>query len=404
MNLISVFKGIYRKNKILKKIFIESKNNYKNLNHNNKIYEDQFCTIKLKIWPYNCLSAFCLEFDDLSAKSKIWGDLEYGGDVTSELNKRFFILLDKFPFLKVTQFAVPNPWFYEIGNSNNYYKDKFLISNKKYQLFVEKILNKFISSNQVEVADHGYRHYQPNSSSKRKWIEFESCNKKEIVRLINKAKDEFKKIGLNVVGTRPPGWGLGINNAFVDAAKELEFSYISASNFTAGLNKKVYKTSNIYPSYFDGILNIPCNIGIDWSIPYLKKVISRILKYEGFISLHGHYVDSYTISNGLTEENHKNVMNIIDHLQGSYGNRIWFANYKNIAQYWIAKNDLKINLYYNDNKLYANITNNSKYDLNGLTVEINKSRKYLNTPENKIKLITTNIESKKNKIIKIDIK
>lgn len=363
-------KDIFSAANLTKKIFNEEMKFIDLTTHNHNILDCQSTRLEMSFWPHDYLAAFSLDFDDLSPKTFLNDDFDYGGDFCSRMNNDFLKILGDFPYLRVTHFMIPNSSFKGIGNSNEHYGDNFLISNIEYQDYIFNIKEKFLRYGSVEIACHGFRHFQEKKRSMLQWSEFEFSEKEEIEEELMKAKKVFKNIGIEVCGVRPPGWGLGKNFAFVPAAKNVGFEYIAASNFEAGLNRHRKIVSNIIPNCINDIVNIPCTVGINWPIRTVKKIIEKMIKMRGLISLHGHYVDSDLVGNGLTIANVKNIRDCLEYLNQNYKGKIWYATMKEIANFWIAKLDLLKKYTIGENKIYISLHNKSSFNLCGLTLKI----------------------------------
>ena len=101
------------------------------------------------------------------------------------------------------------------------------------------------------------------------------------------------------------------------------------------MNNFNQRVSNIYPEFFNGILNIPANISIHQSLSEAKPIIDKIIQMNGLITLRGHYVlGTYDLSNGIDRNTLKNMSDIISYIMTNYKGKVWFATLKEVAKWW----------------------------------------------------------------------
>ena len=289
------------------------------------------------VWPGGARAAFNLQFDDFCGHSKKNSAYDYGGSCGEGIHIPFDDLLARYPFLKVTLFAIPNArfqnregLFYGVEKSET----KFDLSQPQFSNLVSWINGK---SNQVEIACHGYQHVQQKTKLFLAPAEFEFDTEKEAQDKIEKALSIFQKIKIPIHGFRAPMWGIGYNRyfEFLQALQKFRFAYVALSSPLSGLNWDKKRVSNIYPSVYEGFLNIPQNISLSWDIERIKKNIDRIIEYRGVITVMGHYNKQYDwMNDGIGEESIEKINRIVEYLQESYAGHIYFATLSDIARVW----------------------------------------------------------------------
>ncbi|MCX5781729.1 MAG: glycosyltransferase [Elusimicrobia bacterium] len=203
----------------------------------------------------------------LGGDEKEWEKLSDG----SWANKNLIKLLEK--DVKVTLFTVPSMF----NKGKNWSITDFPDWIKLIKSYGDKI----------EIACHGYDHYNPKSKTQMK--EFDNTDYELTREKMSKALAIFKQAGFEVKGIRPPGWGLGKNNCLIEVSKELGLHYGSFASLNDGLNRYIKRVSNIYAMEFNGILNIPQNIGVNDK--NIENTIKTIVDAGGNISIKMHYGD-----------------------------------------------------------------------------------------------------------------
>lgn len=340
-------------------------------------YKSQEVELEINLWPGDYKAAFNLNFDDFAPRTEKSGDFDYGGKPREGINALFVQLLKMNPQLKATLFTIPNSSFRALGKTDSSYKNKFLISKPKYQKWTNWIHSELVGKGQVEIAAHGYRHFQDKVKSSLQWSEFEYAKEPEIIASLTKAQKTFAAVEIEVFGLRPPGWGLGKDFAVIGATKKLGFEYGALSTPNDGLNEGQKRVSNIFPVYYKNLLNFPDNIGIDEPLTSKKSVLDKIIIKNGLISMKGHYTNNPQIGNRIDRKNIKNTQEYLDYLERKYPDKIWFATIKEIADFWIAKKELKIKTLPAGTGLKISLLNNSPYDLRQLSIRLLKYRNAL---------------------------
>jgi len=180
---------------------------------------------------------------------------------------------------------------------------------------------------------------------------------------------------------RPPGWGMGQDLALIGALKKLKFEYCASSSLNDGLNYGEKRVSNIYPMFHQGILNLPQNMGIDEILTHTSSLADEIISKEGLISLKGHYTDNPRLGNEISGENIGRITALLDYLNRKYPNEIWYATMQKIADFWIAKDRLEIQVNKGHATVRVSLYNKSTYDLNRLVFDFTNN-KYILVKEN----------------------
>ena len=338
-------------------------------------------TIKIHTWSNNYKAGFNLNFDDFCPKTEENNDFDFGGDPNRGINKTFIELLKKYPYLKVTLFLIPNCGFIGNGRSNESYDDMFLISKSEYNSWVSWIHRSLLDSGQIEIADHGYSHFQSDVKDRLQCVEYEYASEEKIIESLNKALNIFDNVNIPIHGMRPPGWGMGQDLALIGALKKLKFEYCASSSLNDGLNYGEKRVSNIYPMFHQGILNLPQNMGIDEILTHTSSLADEIISKEGLISLKGHYTDNPRLGNEISGENIGRNTALLDYLNRKYANEIWYATMQKIADFWIAKDRLEIQVNKGHATVRVSLYNKSTYDLNRLVFDFTNN-KYILVKEN----------------------
>jgi len=320
--------------------------------------------IKIENWPYNLKAAFCLNFDDLSPF--YFAGYDFGGNLKGDLIKQQEYLLNH-SNIKITHFVVPKSnFFLPISNKThkiiNFRTNKFALNNEKNLDWLNYFRN-LINDDKVEIAMHGFRHF--NNHYYKRHQEFYYDNYDEIKQKLLASKKMFEDAGIKVFGFRQPGWGIDKNFNLIKVLKELNFEYIAASSFNAGLNWEEQRVDNFMPSWYQGILNIPQNIELDSSLDDIYKKIDLIVREGNLISIKGHFTNVKWITNNFRRNNFDKLKNIVSYLK-QY--KIWYATFKDIADYFKIINKASIEKEYIDQRKIFIITLPKK--IKGFTITV----------------------------------
>lgn len=284
-------------------------------------------------WPFARKVAVTLSFDDVAPVCTAAG-VDYGGNLSGQLVRRFDDLISNFPYLKLTHFVVPSLAYDSITRCR--IGPVSVASDAAAEW--RRWLKGHVHASRLEVAMHGLYHYNP---VRRSAAEFDGLDLATTERVMNHALQLFSCAKLRVAGFRPPGWALGLDDACLLAAKNLRLQYVAASGVGVGLNRYRRRVSHIFPSMYKGIINIPQNLvlGLPWSIT--RRVVSTAFKRGGIISIKGHFVDSSRMAAGFDAANTIWLRRLLDSL-ASMKNELWFATHEEIAQFWQARLHVKL--------------------------------------------------------------
>jgi hypothetical protein len=279
---------------------------------------------------------FCnINFDDLCPKYYDEDRLDCGGNISKGLSVELKKFLETYPDVSITFFVIPSC----ISLSNkprqrgsnaqgcnidspenrewlNYYKDLSL----QYD---------------IEYAVHGCYHYQFENPFFGHHQEFSIKSEDESRIAVSKALYIFSDAGLMPKGFRPPGWGMNSDLSLILVLRENQFLYIAGSSYDGGFNIGRQNVSNYYPSYINGLLNIPQNIELDWSINKIYSEIKHIVDQRGIISIKGHFV-SGVFTNSLNKNNLQKLYQIVSFLKQNYPTQIEYSTMHTIAERYLA--------------------------------------------------------------------
>lgn len=286
-------------------------------------------------WPNKARSVFNLQMDDCCPKDSHYDCFDYGGDLKGPLWRHLEDLLTH-PKLRVNLFIISDAIFVEKG----FYRGEWARgtwSVLNHPAFVEKIK----SYPRVEPSCHGLYHYQDNVKHFLKAREFEFLNK-QISRIhVEKAFELLDRVGFKPRGFKPSGWGIGHNSGFglLEALKTVNLSFSCLSTPISGLNWEMNRVSNIYPSYYEGLLTVPQNVSLNWTLERILYEADRIVDQNGIITLQGHFNRQYNwMSDGLGTDSVKKIKALLKHLDTKYPDEIWYASLGEIADLWRKQN------------------------------------------------------------------
>jgi len=292
---------------------------------------------KIVLWPNDSVVALNLQFDDFCTQSKKNSRYDYGGNPHQGVVPLFTRFLEAHEAIKTTLFFVPWGSFNNskgifIGERKN--KEVYAINNPSHKNLVDWI---HTHNDRVEIACHGFNHIQTHKKHFLTSAEFEFSSSQEAEEKISQGLRMFEEVEIPIFGFRPPMWGIGYNAGFglINALKKLPFSYIAGSSPLSGLNWDRKRVSNIYPQYYEGILNIPQNISLAWNIEKIKDAIDAVISYGGIITLMGHFNEQDNwMEDGIGEKNLEKIDKIISYVRVKCHDKVWFATLSEIASFW----------------------------------------------------------------------
>jgi len=336
---------------------VHKEDNLKNNHLEVKINHE--CITIIEPWPYGKKLALTINFDDISP-NKEKGLTDFGGDLNGIIVKRFEELLSILREIKVTLF-IPALLSIDLAKGR-FYKQIGSIDDRKYERW-RNWLKHWESTGRVEVALHGLYHY---NYVKKSQAEFEGLSYEKAKPLMVRSLEIMQSAGFFPLGFRPPAWALGFSNCLINIAKELGFAYIAASGVNIGLNSYEKLVSDLLPTYYQGIINIPQNIVLGLRNNITFKLINEIEARRGVISIKGHFADSYYLASSLNITNYKWLISILYELYKEK-DKIWFASMSEIAKYKICLKSIRIQ---QESSNILIVKNEGKYTIDGLTIKI----------------------------------
>lgn len=296
-------------------------------------------TVQLGLWPAGYRAACVLNFDDLSPKSARNWPYDWGGEPRGGVNREFGRVLQDYPYIKVTHFVCANSQTEARLFRLEHPGDRFLITKAEHAAWRDW-LHAQVATGMVEIAGHGLSHFNPKARVVA--AEYENVPLDEIMRSLQSASAYYSQAGFSVRGLRPPAWGMGQGNSIAQALVNLGFLYGALSAVTEGLNRHSKLVSNIYPTWFRGLLNLPQNLILDHGPRFSCPQAYRVVEAGGLLAPKGHYSDSYSIAAGLYPENVYNLRALLDFLAKGFPEQIWYATYREVAEFWTAKAGIRV--------------------------------------------------------------
>ncbi len=294
-------------------------------------------------WPGGARFVCNVQFDDFCALSKQNGPYDFGGAVGEGVNAVFAAFLDAYPEVRVTVFSIPRPTFKNYrgiyyGDTGDRY-DLSHPANSAAALYLRS------RAPQVEIACHGYGHIGRAIPFYLAPMEFEFASAEETQRDIAAARAIFSSLGIPIAGFRPPAWGVGENNgfAFIEGLRAHAFRYVSLSSPYSGLNRNEKRVSNVYPDRYAGMLTMPQNVSLGWSIDRIIAAVDRIAEYGGVLTLMGHYSgqDDW-MEDGIGKRTIGKIEAVLAHINERYGaDSVWHATLAEVADFWHNQQDAR---------------------------------------------------------------
>lgn len=321
-------------------LFLGRKDITKKTDRGDFFSEDQTIRARLRkqVWPARYLAVFNFQLDDFCVKTKKNAEYDYGGDPRAGAGKSFLDLMRQLPQVKTTLFMIPDPLFIKDNHYNHavHPQGKYSCANPRYEAWVQWITSSQFTRRH-EIAQHGYHHLQTDVRGVLPYCEFEFKDEPSALAAITGGNNLMRQIGIEAAGFKPPTWSVGHNADFglVKALKRIPFQYVCLSSPVSGLNWDIKRVSNIYPTYYQGLLNIPQNINLNWPMEKIQRVVDGIVSRNGVITLQAHFnTQDDWMSDGLGEGNNKKIAQIVRYLETKYPRKIWFAQLQEVARWW----------------------------------------------------------------------
>jgi predicted deacetylase len=270
-----------------------------------------------------------LNFDDLCPKYLDHDGLDYGGRPRVGVAGRLAALLERWPEVAVTLFAIPDATMrkrrWRIGARPSY--DISSPDHSDWLLFY----NNLRSRHNLEFALHGLHHWQTENRLFGRQTEFAFKRPSEAEDSITRALAIFRSVGWEPTGFRQPGWGLTDDLSLLRVLQRCGLRYIAGSTPDGGLNANCVRVAVDYPCVVMGIVNIPQNVNLDWTLEEMKTRCSDLASGSGLVSIKGHFVDRDD-TNCLSAENLDKLLRLVEHLVVKFRNRVRFRTCGQIAE------------------------------------------------------------------------
>ena len=94
--------------------------------------------------------------------------------------------------------------------------------------------------------------------------------------------------------------------------------------------------SNVYPDRYAGMLTMPQNVSLGWSIDRIIAAVDRIAEYGGVLTLMGHYSgqDDW-MEDGIGKRTIGKIEAVLAHINERYGaDSVWHATLAEVADFW----------------------------------------------------------------------
>lgn len=285
--------------------------------------QDSFLDAK----PLTTGKVYCvINFDDLSPIPDSSKFIGRGGDLNDFVSKKQEELLQRFPFIGITHFMVPqfipSDYYYIFG------KDQFSILDKANEKWIS-YYQSLIKNYNIEIASHGVYHRQAENLLFARHTEFAYLNYKQSLKRLTESIKQFNQVGINPIGFRAPGWDMNSDLSLIDAIKAAGFKYAGLSSYDGGLNSTRQRVSYYHPVNIKGVVNFPDNINIDWPLEKIKEVIGKIVDVQGTIAIKGHFCKD-TLTNSFSQENFEKLVQAIEFIRSEFRDSVEFGTFSDV--------------------------------------------------------------------------
>ena len=284
--------------------------------------------------PLTTDKVYCvINFDDLSPLPDDSKFIGRGGSKDDFVSVKQMELLRQFPFLGITHFMIP-----QFLPSDKYYiynRHAYSIINPVNSAWLD-YYKSLVADYNIEIASHGVYHRQAENPLFARHTEFAYLDYKESLDRLTYSIEIFRKAGFNPIGFRAPGWDMNTDLSLVDAISASGLKYAGLSSYDGGLNSIRQRVNFYHPVFIKGIINFPDNINLDWPLEKIKETVKKIVEMNGIIVVKGHF-SKHILTNSLSEENYRKLVETIKYIQEQYEQIVEFATFKDVYQKLAAK-------------------------------------------------------------------
>jgi hypothetical protein len=187
----------------------------------------------------------------------------------------------------------------------------------------------------VEIAQHGLNHYQDKHKYYFPLYEFEFLTTDECLQKCIRGKELMENAGFKPVGFKPPCWAIGNSSdkVFLNILKSIDYSYVSLSTPSNGLNFYDKTISHCQPEFIQSTVNIPQNINMTWDYEVCERVIDKLIEKRGIIYPQLHFTaKSEYMRDGLCDEMTEKLKRICNYVEKQSCGKVWYATMSQIAE------------------------------------------------------------------------
>jgi hypothetical protein len=348
--------------------------------------------LKIAKWRDNCSSPVLFKIDDLAniyIKKSSSKNLEIGedwGQCAFDKNSMWDFLsknlLNKYPHIKTTFFLVTKERA-SITQDTHYTYNRAMDGDKKFIDFL-----KYLHQNpKVELSYHGTTHGKTGKNVEdfqQEWETFQTLN--EAITTISEGKELFKSL----LGDYPTGGkysGYKEGNFGKDSIAQSGFKWWCYHEDNLMWDKSPIDKKYTYDlEFIQGVVNIPTTVDASnlslkivnkfFTRKYLKSIylyltegktvekhIKSLLKNKEVVSVYEH-TSPYMTNNTIQ---YPNIISDIDNLNLIFAllekEHVWYATCNEVANYFIDRQNTKIEVNENSFKLLSNKDLNSEITL-----------------------------------------
>jgi len=263
------------------------------------------------------------------------GGIDLGGGIGVGLSEAVRRLLDNFPKLRLTLFAIPSCELWARQRKKSGLRYSLDISLPMHRMWLDDYKD-LVRRERIEIGLHGFCHVQYENRWFSRHTEFAFKTEAQTAAVIAQGMRVFRAAGLDLTGFRQPGWDINSDLSLIDVLRENHFLYVAGSSPNAGLNGSGPLVSNIYPTLVNGLINIPQNVELDWSDTRIDEAIQQIVQRCGIVSIKAHMASPGT-PNALSQQKIEKLGNLLLRIEVRYGSLIRHATLETIAAFVARK-------------------------------------------------------------------